>query len=144
MLSLHEHVQRLFDTWTLQSTSVLPTHQTKEQRKKPENTHDKAIEVLVSLGMEPAIAGQFINDILAEHPNADTKELIGRILNIHQQPVVRQGNAACRQSKAQKKTVFEEGDLRRITKDGRERGICAYEALKAHGFIKSPSADFAA
>jgi hypothetical protein len=144
LLPLHEHVQRLFDTWTLQSTQPIQTLSPASPVRMSDDTSDKVVEVLVSLGMESVIAGQFVRDALADHPNADPKELVGRILSLHQAPVPQEAKPVRRQGKTKKGTLFEDGDLRLITKEGREQGICAYEALKVHGIIKSPLADFAA
>ncbi|TCW31809.1 ATP-binding protein [Gulbenkiania mobilis] len=144
LLPLHEHVQRLFDTWTLQSTQSESTISARVLVRKPDDTRDKVVEVLVNLGMESAIAGQFVSDALAAHPNADPKELIGRILSNHQAPVPNKAKPTRRQGKPKKDTVLEDDDLRFITKEGRQQGLRAYEALRVRGVIKSPLADFAA
>ncbi|BBH15058.1 ATP-binding protein [Chromobacterium haemolyticum] len=147
LLPLHEHVQRLFDTWTLQiSPSVRP----------PANCvpvpvlngpRDTMVRVLSDLGMEASVARMFTDDALAANPAGDPRALVGVILTQWHQgavPVPTKPKPKPKRPKAQPAGSLHEKDLRRITEEGKQAGLSAYEALYKVGVIKAPSADFAA
>lgn len=140
LLPFREHVARLFGA---QPGGDLPDEplprgaEAQEQVKADNDTLGPIRGALALLGVAPDVVEMMVREALAENPSMDALQLVAAINSKLRAPANAPTPKRPRRPPKAEPPELPVNDLRRITAEGREKNLSAYDTLKAAGIIKT-------